>query len=149
MRILEAKNLTKQFKNFTAVLGVDLHLEKGEILGLLGPNAAGKTTTLQMLLGVMKPSAGEVNYFGKDLWKYKSEIMEQVNFSSTYVDLPWDLKIHEVLHYVSHLYKLTDRARRIEELKVQFRLKEIWNKQVKDLSEGQLTRLNLAKSFMN
>lgn len=116
---------------------------------MLGPNGAGKTTTLQMLLGVMKPTSGEINYFGKNLWQNRSEILEQVNFSSTYVDLPWDLKIREVLNYVSYLYKISDRKSRINEVIKLFKLTELMKCKVNDLSAGQLTRLNLAKAFIN
>lgn len=84
MHILEAKKLSKKFKDFTAVDNISFQLEEGEILGFLGPNGAGKTTTIQMLLGVLTPTSGEVLYFGKNLQQHRSEILEQVNFSSTY-----------------------------------------------------------------
>ena len=91
MDILKVTNLTKRFKNFVAVNNISFELKKGEILGLLGPNGAGKTTTIQMLLGVLTPTKGGIKYFGKDLWANREEILEQVNFSSTYTNIPWDL----------------------------------------------------------
>ena len=93
MNVLEAKNLTKKFLastrvfgeaggDFTAVDNISFNLKEGEILGLLGPNGAGKTTTLQMLLGLTTMTSGSISYFGKDFLKYRSEILEEVNFSS-------------------------------------------------------------------
>src|SRR5437868_1185750 len=102
MPILEAKNLTKQFDDFKAVDNVSFSLREGEILGFLGPNGAGKTTTIQMLLGALTPSGGEVFYFGKNLKQSREEVLEQVNFSSTYTSLPWDLTVWENLHFVSY-----------------------------------------------
>jgi len=103
MDILTVKNLTKRFGKFTAVNNISFSLKEGEILGLLGPNGAGKTTTIQMLLGVLTPTQGEVKYFGKNLIDNKEEILEKVNFSSTYTQLPWLLTVEENLKFVSYL----------------------------------------------
>src|ERR1700759_1552325 len=124
MAILEAKALTKKFKDFTAVDAISFSLQEGEILGFLGPNGAGKTTTIQMLLGALTPTTGEVFYFGKNLKHHREQILEEVNFSSTYTNLPWDLTVWENLHFVSYLYKIDNRKKRIEELLEIFKLKE-------------------------
>jgi ABC-2 type transport system ATP-binding protein len=89
MSILEVKSLTKKFGSFTAVNDISFSMEEGQILGFLGPNGAGKTTTIQMLLGVLTPSAGQVLYFDKSLKEHRTEILEKINFSSTYTNLPW------------------------------------------------------------
>ena len=149
MAILEAKNLTKRFSKFLAVDNVSLSLKEGEILGLLGPNGAGKTTTIQMLLGILTPSAGEVFYFGKSLSDSREEILEQVNFSSTYSNLPWDLTVWECLSFVSYLYIIDDRKARIKKISELFRLDQILHKKISQLSAGQITRVNVAKSFIN
>jgi len=149
MAILEAKNLSKRFGKFQAVDDVSLSLKEGEILGLLGPNGAGKTTTIQMLLGILTPTAGEVFYFGKSLSDYREEILEQVNFSSTYTNLPWDLTVRECLSFVSYLYDIDDRQGRIKKIADLFRLDQILGKNIMDLSAGQITRVNVAKSFIN
>src|SRR3989339_273014 len=101
MNVLEVQNLTKRFGEFTAVNDISFHLKEGEILGLLGPNGAGKTTTLQMLLGILSPTSGSIKVFDKDLSTHKSEILEHMNFSSTYVDLPWRLTVRENLTWSS------------------------------------------------
>jgi len=147
--ILVAKNLSKQFGSFKAVDRVSFSLREGEILGLLGPNGAGKTTTIQMLLGVLTPTKGEVFYFGKNLRANREEILEEVNFSSTYTNLPWDLTVWENLHFVSYLYKIGDRKKRVDELIDIFKLKELRKKRIIELSAGQVTRVNLAKAFIN
>src|SRR3989338_3353295 len=108
MAILQVKNLTKKFGppagGFTAVDNISFELKEGEILGLLGPNGAGKTTTIQMLLGVLTPTNGEVYYFGKNLILNREEILEKVNFSSTYTQLPGLLTVGENLSFISYLY---------------------------------------------
>jgi len=143
------KNLFKKFGQFNAVSNVSFILKEGEILGFLGPNGAGKTTTIQMLLGVMMPTSGEIKYFGMDLKKYREEVLEQVNFSSTYTNLPWNLTVKENLTFFSYLYAIKDRRQRINKLAGIFRLEKLMNQQMKDLSSGQVTRVNLAKAMIN
>ncbi|QQG44748.1 MAG: ABC transporter ATP-binding protein [Candidatus Roizmanbacteria bacterium] len=149
MDILEVHNLTKNFGNFTAVDNISFSLREGEILGILGQNGAGKTTTIQMLLGVLRPSSGTINYFGKDLQNNREEILEEVNFSSAYTNLPWNLTVKENLTYISYLYDIKNRVERIKRIVEVFRLYEIFNKQIRSLSAGQITRVNLAKAFIN
>lgn len=149
MDILEVQNLKKQFGNFTAVDGISFTLKEGEILGVLGPNGAGKTTTIQMLLGLLAPTSGDIKYFGKSLAKHKSEILEHVNFSSTYTNLPWRLTVKDCLTFVSYLYAIKNRKERLEKVIQTFRLEELLKKEISQLSAGQQTRVNLAKSFLN
>lgn len=155
MDILTVRDLRKEFPGtkvkspFVAVNSISFDLQEGEILGLLGQNGAGKTTTLQMLLGVLTPTSGEINYFGKPLKDHRSEIMEKVNFSSTYMNLPWDLTVKENLHFISYLYKIPNREARVKKIVKQFDLEKIYNKQMNKLSVGQVNRVNLAKSFIN
>lgn len=149
MNILEAKNLTKKFGNFIAVDNVSFSLREVEILGFLGPNGAGKTTTIQMLLGTLLPTHGEVFYFGKDFRSHREEILEQVNFSSTYTNLPWHLTLQENLNWISYLYDIKNRKERIQKIVELSQLDEFLKKKTYELSSGQLTRINLAKAFIN
>lgn len=149
MSILSVKNLTKVFKKFKAVDDISFELKEGEILGLLGPNGAGKTTTIQMLLGVLTPTSGQINYFGKKLVDYREEILERVNFSSTYTNLPWGLTVWENLVFISYLYQISNRQERIKKISQTFRIERLLNQRMSDLSAGQLTRVNLAKAFVN
>lgn len=152
--VLEVDQLTKRFpqgrgSDFVAVDGISFSLQKGEILGLLGPNGAGKTTTMQMLLGILSSSAGTIQYFGQDFETHRESILEKVNFSSTYTNLPWALTIREALTYSAYLYAIDNRVARIQRVSEIFRLTKLMNNEVNSLSAGQLTRLNLAKAFLN
>jgi len=149
MDILTVKNLTKRFGEFTAVDNISFSLQEGEILGFLGPNGAGKTTTIQMLLGVLSATEGEITYFGKNFLHHREEILEKVNFSSTYTNLPWDLTVKENLNYISYLYQIPERQRRIKKITDIFRLTNLMDQQLEQLSSGQITRVNLAKAFIN
>lgn len=149
MPILEVNNLTKTFKNSPIIKGISFDMAEGEILGILGPNGAGKTTTLQMLLGILTPTSGSISIFGKDIVTHKSEILESVNFSSTYVDMPWRLSVKENLAWSAWLYQIPDRKRRLKQIMELFRLEKLWNMPVAALSAGQKTRVNLARSMVN
>src|SRR5688572_352315 len=78
-----------------AVDDLSFQLGRQEVLGLLGPNGAGKTTTIRMLMSILRPSAGDIEYFGKRLADYRSEILSQVAFASTYTNLPLFLTVEE------------------------------------------------------
>ncbi len=149
MSVLSVKKLTKQFGSFVAVNNISFELRQGEILGLLGPNGAGKTTTIQMLLGIMTPTEGEIQYFEKPFPLFREEILEKVNFSSTYTNLPWDLTVKECLCFSSYLYDIKNRKERIKKIVEIFRLSNLLKQTLNQLSAGQVTRLNLAKAFLN
>ena len=149
MNVLEVKNLTKKYNDFVAVDNVSFNLAQGEIVGFLGPNGAGKTTTLQMLLGVLLPTHGSVEYFGMELHKNRTEILEKVNFSSTYTNLPWLLTVKECLTYTSYLYKIKNRSEKVNEIVKLFKLEKLLGRRINELSAGQTTRVNLAKAFLN
>ena len=149
MAILEVTDLIKTFKTTPIIKGLNFSMGDGEILGILGPNGAGKTTTLQMLLGILTPTSGSIKIFDKELSSHKSEILEHMNFSSTYVDLPWRLSVKENLTWSSYLYNIPDRKKRLERIKTLFRLEKLWKQPIASLSAGQKTRVNLARSMVN
>lgn len=151
--VLSVRELTKIFagkKPFTAVDHISFDLKEGEILGLLGPNGAGKTTTIQMLLSTLSPTSGSMAYFGKDLSKFRSEVLQQVSFASAYVNFPWRLKVWENLDVYGRLYGLSKNQRRdrIKKLLTQFDAFDLIDKTVSSLSAGQKTRIMLAKAFV-
>ncbi|MGH7260094.1 MAG: ABC transporter ATP-binding protein [Nitrospiraceae bacterium] len=146
--IVEVKNLTKRFGDFTAVDGIAFDIQPGEILGLLGPNGAGKTTTIQMLLGLVTPTAGSIRMFGLDLATHREEILSQVNFSSTYISMPYSLTVEENLWVVGKLYGMTGITRRIDEVLKKVEMEDSRTKITRRLSSGQMTRLALAKAFL-
>lgn len=147
--VIEVQNLVKKYGPFTAVNDITFDVKEGEILGFLGPNGAGKTTTIQMLLGLLTPTSGSIRYSGKDLQTHREEILETINFSSTYTNLPWYLTVKENLTYLSYLYAIPNRKKRIAELVEVFRLEPILKKSIGQLSAGQMTRVNIAKAFLN
>lgn len=147
--VICVKKLIKQFGKFTAVDDISFSVKEGEIVGFLGPNGAGKTTTIQMLLAVLTPTSGEIEYFGKNLFANREEILENVNFSTTYTNLPWVLSVRENLTFISYLYDIRNRKQRVDEIIELFKLQELAKKRMSELSAGQRTRVNLAKAFIN
>ena len=146
--VLEVRNLTKTFGDFTAVNGISFALQPGEILGVLGPNGAGKTTTMHMLLGLITPTSGTISMFGMDLETHREAILQQVNFSSTYMSMPQSLTVEENLWVVARLYGLPDVQRKIDDIVKKLEMGEFRHKVTRKLSSGQMTRLTLAKAFL-
>lgn len=153
--ILSVTQLTKKYSRKTthcAVDSIDFFLREGEILGFLGPNGSGKTTTIQMLLGALTPTKGQIRYFGKDFKQNRSEILSKVSFSSTYANLPPLLTIRENLHIYGLLYGFTKKETmiRCKPLLEMLGIEEKLSTRVSSLSAGQMTRLMLVKAlFMN
>lgn len=147
--VAEVRNLTKIFNSFKAVDDVSFVLRPGEILGLLGPNGAGKTTIIHMLLGLTTPTSGEIKFFGLDLEDHREDILQSVNFSSTYVSMPYSLTVRESLRVFARLFNVRNREERIRKLLSDFEMEDAAGKTVRTLSSGQMTRLNLAKALVN
>jgi ABC-2 type transport system ATP-binding protein len=146
--VVEIRNLTKRFQDFTAVDDISFDIKEGEILGLLGPNGAGKTTTIHMLLGLITPTVGSIHMFGLDLAKHRETILRQVNFSSTYISMPFSLTVEENLKVIARLYELKDIQRRIDDIVKKLEMEDIRHKLTRKLSSGQMSRLTLAKAIM-
>jgi len=146
--VLHIQHLVKRFGEFVAVNDISFDIRPGEILGLLGPNGAGKTTTIQMLLGVVTPTAGSIRMFGLDLATHREEILQQVNFSSTYVSMPQALTVEENLWVIARLYGLSQIQERVDDIVKRLEMEEFRHKVTRKLSSGQSTRLGLAKAFL-
>ena len=150
--ILSVKRLTKIYGKKAPALAVDqidFDLEKGEILGLLGPNGSGKTTTIQMLLGTLTKTSGQIEYFGKDFEKNRTSVLQHVSFASTYLSLPYVLTIQENLEVVGLLYGLSKKEsyERFMPLLERFGIEKYLNSRISSLSAGQVTRLMMVKAF--
>jgi len=149
MIVVEVNNLTKEFNGIKAVDDITFSLKEGIITGMLGPNGAGKTTTIYMLLGLITQTSGSIRIFNKDIAKHRQEVLSQMNFSSTYVSLPSNLKVMENLLFFSYLYNVKQWKKRAVKLLEEFELNGLENKRTGQLSSGQITRLNLVKSLLN
>ena len=139
------KVYTKQ--SIAAVDEVSFSLKEGEILGLLGPNGSGKTTTIQMLLGTLLPTSGSIEYFGSDFFKNRSSALQHIAFASTYTSLPFVLTVEENLRFYGRLYGLDNAMERAKPLLERFGIYDKINQKVAALSAGQITRLMLVKAF--
>ncbi|MFQ5441561.1 MAG: ABC transporter ATP-binding protein [Thermodesulfobacteriota bacterium] len=146
---LEVRGLTKFYNGFKAVDGISFDMREGEILGLIGPNGAGKTTTIQMILGLTTPTSGEIKIFGLDAARDRKKILPRVNFSSSYISLPYSLTVVENLKVFSKLYGIKDAKARIDYLLRTFEIEGLKYVPTRRLSSGQLTRVCLSKAFLN
>ena len=113
---IEIKNLFKDYKNFQAVKNLNFRIETGDIIGLLGPNGCGKTTTIGMILGLIKPTSGEVLISGKNIENEKNriDVLEKMNFISPYVELPKKLTVKENLIVYGKMYEVKNLSKKIE-----------------------------------
>tara|TARA_B100001540_G_C15754530_1_gene618652 strand:- start:349 stop:1083 length:735 start_codon:yes stop_codon:yes gene_type:complete len=147
---LEVKNLTKKFNSIVAVDDINLSIEKNKTLGLLGPNGCGKTTSIGMMLGLIKPSSGNILIDGKDINKSeKNLLLSLINFSSPYVELPKKLTVKQNLEVYGRLYGVKNLKLRIDEISNDLNLTNYLNKKTGELSSGQKNRVSLAKSLIN
>ena len=147
--LVEVKNLKKNYSSKEAVKNISFNIESNEILGLLGPNGSGKTTTIGMLLGLMKPSAGEIKIDNMNFESNRIEILSKINFISPYIELPKKLTVKQNLIVYGKLYNINNLKERIEYLTEKLRLKELLNRVTGELSSGQKNRASLAKALIN
>ena len=147
--LVEVKNIKKNYGKNEAVKGISFNIKEDEILGLLGPNGSGKTTTIGMLLGLLKPTSGEILINGQKLEGNRIEILEQINFISPYIELPKKLTVKQNLIVYGKLYKINNINERIEFLSEKLRLKGLLNSITGELSSGQKNRVSLAKALIN
>ena len=94
---IEIKNLSKSYGSKLAVNDISFSIKENEIIGLLGPNGCGKTTTIGMMLGLLKPSNGEIKINGKKIEKNRIDILKNINFISPYIELPKKLTVKQNL----------------------------------------------------
>ena len=147
--LVEVKNIKKNYGKNEAVKGISFNIKEDEILGLLGPNGSGKTTTIGMLLGLLKPTSGEIFINGQKLEGNRIEILEQINFISPYIELPKKLTVKQNLNVYGKLYKINNINERIEFLSEKLRLGGLLNSITGELSSGQKNRVSLAKALIN
>ena len=147
--ILQADHLVKVFGDFIALDGLSFSVAEGESLGLLGVNGAGKTTAMNLLLGLTTSTSGTVRMFGQDFWKHRIEILNQINFSSAYTSLPSNLLVWQNLAVFARLYRVLRPKQRIDELLELLDITHLRKSVTGKLSAGESTRVNLAKALLN
>ena len=147
---IQIKNLKKKFNDSFAVNGINFEIDKDRTLGLLGPNGCGKTTSIGMILGLIKPTSGEIIIDNKNLDTYKrDEILARINFASPYIELPKKLTVRQNLEVYSRLYGIKNRKERIDEISEDLNISEFFGRKTGELSSGQKNRVSLAKSLIN
>ena len=146
---LEVIKLTKIYDDKIAVKDISFKINQNEIIGILGPNGCGKTTTIGMILGLLKPSNGKVLINEKEVEKNRVDLMSSLNFISPYIELPKKLTVKQNLEVYGRLYDVKNLKTKIEYLAEKLRLSEIMNKITGELSSGQKNRVSLAKSIIN
>ena len=148
---IEIKNLNKQYNNILAVKNINFTINRGSIVGLLGPNGCGKTTTIGMMLGLIKPTSGTVFINGQNIENEnnRTKILEKVNFISPYVELPKKLTVKENLKVYGTMYGVSDLKDKISDLMKQLNLLEFEKRKTGELSSGQKNRVSLAKALIN
>ena len=147
--LVEVKNLKKKYGFKEAVKGISFSIKEDEILGLLGPNGSGKTTTIGMMLGLLKPSNGEILIDGKKIEESRIETLQKINFISPYIELPKKLTVKQNLIVYCKLYNVVNVKNRIEYLAEKLRLEDLLNRVTGELSSGQKNRVSLAKALIN
>ena len=143
------ENLSKNYQRKEAVKDINFTIGENEILGLLGPNGCGKTTTIAMMLGLLKPTKGKVIIHGQDIERNRISLLHKMNFISPYIELPKKLTVRENLIVYAKLYGVKKIKNRIEYLSNKLRLDEFVDEKTGELSSGQKNRVSLAKALIN
>ncbi|MDC6483430.1 ABC transporter ATP-binding protein [Candidatus Pelagibacter sp.] len=146
---IEVINLSKSYKSKQAVNNINFKINENEIVGLLGPNGCGKTTTIGMILGLLKPTSGQVLINGIDIEKNKISLLHKMNFISPYIELPKKLTVKQNLTVYGKLYNIKNLNDRINYLSNKLRLNNLLDKITGELSSGQKNRASLAKALIN
>ena len=146
---IEVINLSKSYKTKKAVNNISFKIDENEIVGLLGPNGCGKTTTIGMILGLLKPTSGQILINGKNIENNKISILHKMNFISPYIELPKKLTVKQNLIVYGKLYNIKNLNERINFLSEKLRLGDLLDKITGELSSGQKNRVSLAKALIN
>jgi ABC-2 type transport system ATP-binding protein len=146
--VIKVENLTRKFGDFVAVDHINFEVQSGEVIGYLGPNGSGKTTTIRMLLGLLKPSDGKATVLGYDVFKQSEEIRERVGYMSQKFAIYDDLTTLENLTFYGGVYGINDKARIQHTLEL-VGLKGHENTLTRDMSTGWRQRLSLGIALVH
>lgn len=149
--MIDIVNVTKKFGDFIAVDNVNLTIDKGSFIGLLGPNGAGKTTLIKMLVGILKPTKGEIFIDGGKVSRNNNQIKKRIGIVPQYTNLDKELTVYENLVFAAKLFKIRKKEykTKIEELLNFMELEDSRDKQAKQLSGGMQRKLMIAKALIH
>jgi ABC-2 type transport system ATP-binding protein len=142
-------HLTKLYKATRAVDDISFRIRSGSITGLLGGNGAGKSTTIAMIMGLVLPTAGQVEVLGHPMPDESAAVLGRMNFESPYVDMPMRLTVRQNLTVFGRLYAVPLLRERIAQLAADLDLSDFLDRASGKLSAGQKTRVALAKALIN
>ena len=146
---IEVINLSKSYGTKEAVKNINFRINENKIIGLLGPNGCGKTTTIAMILGLLKPSSGKVLINEKNIENNRISLLHKMNFISPYIELPKKLTVMQNLIVYGKLYSVKNLNNKIQYLANKLRLEDFLKKITGKLSSGQKNRVSLAKALIN
>ena len=149
MHIIEIENLKKNFGEITAIDGISLNVSKGEMFGLVGPDGAGKTTTIKILCGLLNPNEGNVRLLSKDLSRNVAEIQKKIGYLSQKFSLYGDLTVDENIEFIAEIHNVSRFEQRRDELLEFTRLKPFRNRLADKLSGGMKQKLALACALIH
>jgi len=149
--MIELKNLTKKFGDFTAVDDLSLRVDAGEFFGFLGPNGAGKTTTIKVMTGLYAPTSGEVQINGHDIQREPLRAKERLGYVPDMPFLYEKLTGREFLFFKGGLFGIAKRTlqSRIEELVYRFEMGDWIDKRTEDYSQGMRQRLTIVATLLH
>jgi ABC-2 type transport system ATP-binding protein len=147
--IIEARNLSHAFGMVKAVDGIDLTVHEGEMFGLVGPDGAGKTTTIRMLCGILLPTAGSASVLGYDLVKEADAIKRHIGYLSQRFSLYGDMTVDENIEFFAEINQVFDYRERREELLGFTRLTPFRDRLAERLSGGMKQKLALACTLVH
>lgn len=148
--MIEVKNVTKKYGNFTAVDNITFNVKDGEVVGLLGQNGAGKSTTMNMITGFIEPTEGTIIVNGFDIMKKSLSAKKQIGYMPENVPLYPELTVKEFVSYMAEL-KLVGRKERKQEVENAIKetgLEEVKNKLIRNLSRGYKQRVSMAGALV-
>jgi ABC-2 type transport system ATP-binding protein len=150
--LIEVSNLTKKFKDFTAVDNISFNVNKGEIFGFLGPNGAGKSTTIKMLITLLEPTQGKALIDGYDIVHQSSKVRETIGYVSQMISVDGTLTAYENLMLMARLYDIapkTERIKRINETLSFLNLEDHANSLVRTFSGGMIRKMEVGQAMLH
>jgi ABC-2 type transport system ATP-binding protein len=147
--VIQIDGLSKSFRNTTAVSGVELNVMRGEMFGLVGPDGAGKTTTMRMLCGIIEPDSGSGRILGFDLWTESKDIQRRIGYLSQRFSLYGDLTVNENIEFFAEIRQIADFGKRRDQLLKFTRLSPFRDRLADNLSGGMRKKLALACTLIH